>query len=414
MEVRFEGVTVHHPASGRTLLDGVSGELRARSISALMGASGSGKTTLLTTLGRRFDVALAYRGTVRYNGAKWRVRDKRRVAFVPQDDLYPLGLTVREHLGFSSRLRLDVDDRTRADRVESVIRKLRLEKCADTIIGGEGGMRGVSGGERKRACIANELLTEPSLLLCDEVTSGLDSALSAVVIDLLRDLVRAGNLTVCCTIHQPSSALFARFDELLALDEGRVFYRGPRADLVQWLGDIGRPCPPNFNTADALIDVLVLDDSRHADPRVKRVMDENAAFRPVSRAPDAAAGEAASGGVAASARPPGSLAASRSVIFNLGANVNPAAQERDEPEFAASFPTQVWVLLQRMFKKAGPGIFTPQTVLSQLGLALVASVLWWQLGYSASTVFLRASLCFWLVGTDSCVCRTLSPSRRAG
>jgi ABC-type multidrug transport system ATPase subunit len=82
------------------------------------------------------------------------------LAFVEQDDTVYSTLTVRESLRYTARLRLSAQ-LTRAqkmERVEEVISKLKLVKCADTIIG-DADQRGVSGGERKRLCIATELLT---------------------------------------------------------------------------------------------------------------------------------------------------------------------------------------------------------------------------------------------------------------
>jgi len=156
MEVTFQDVNAQRGASGRALLSGVSGRLQPGTLTALMGPSGSGKTTLLSAIGRRFEAGLKYGGKVRYDGNEWRVSDKRRVAFVPQDDVFPVGVTVREHLEFSSRLRIgNVPVSERRARVVSLIKVLRLEQCADTVMGGAAGTHGVSGGERKsqsRSC----------------------------------------------------------------------------------------------------------------------------------------------------------------------------------------------------------------------------------------------------------------------
>ncbi|KAK8632943.1 hypothetical protein V6N13_073321 [Hibiscus sabdariffa] len=92
------------------------------------------------------------------------------------------------------------------ERATSVISELGLVRCQNTVIGGTF-FRGISGGERKRVCIANEILLNPSLLLLDEPTSGLDSTTALHIVQMLRSIARSGR-TVVTTIHQPSSRLF--------------------------------------------------------------------------------------------------------------------------------------------------------------------------------------------------------------
>lgn len=89
--------------------------------------------------------------------------------------------------------------------------QLGLGKCADTQIGIPGKFVGISGGEKKRLAFASEVLTNPSLLFCDEPTSGLDSFMAENVVNTLRAMASRGK-TVVCTIHQPSSQVYALFD----------------------------------------------------------------------------------------------------------------------------------------------------------------------------------------------------------
>ena len=100
---------------------------------------------------------------------------KYAVGYVVQEDIFNDILTVRENLFFSANLRLPetVSTHEKKERVASVIRDLSLELCADTRMGTES-QRGVSGGERKRTCIAMEMVLEPKILFLDEPTTGKD------------------------------------------------------------------------------------------------------------------------------------------------------------------------------------------------------------------------------------------------
>jgi ABC-type multidrug transport system ATPase subunit len=91
----------------------------------------------------------------------------------------------------------------------------------------------ISGGQRKRLNIGLELLREPSVLFCDEPTSGLSSRDSENIIDLLKELALKGKL-VFAVIHQPSSDIFKKFDRLLILDSGgyQIYYGNPVDSIV--------------------------------------------------------------------------------------------------------------------------------------------------------------------------------------
>ena len=135
-------------------------------------------------------------------------------------------LTVQQMLSYTAALKLpaSVTAEERRERVNEVISRLDLGSCRNTIIG-SALVRGISGGQAKRVNIGLALVTRPKVLLLDEPTSGLDSRTANEVIDLLYQLARDGR-TVTCTIHSPTGAGFARFDELHMLHRGTTIYDG--------------------------------------------------------------------------------------------------------------------------------------------------------------------------------------------
>ncbi|KAK9950594.1 hypothetical protein M0R45_006078 [Rubus argutus] len=239
--------------SNRLILKGVSGVVEPGEILAMLGPSGSGKTTLLTALGGRLSGKLG--GNITYNNKPFSNSLKRNIVFVTQDDfLYP-HLTVTKTLVFTALLRLP-STLTRAEKTteaEAVIRKLELTNCKNIIIGDEF-IRGISGGERRRVSIGQELLINPSLLFLDEPTSGLDSTTAQKIVKGLSDLAR-GRRAIIMTIHQPSSRLFYMFQKVMLLSEGNALYFGKVSDVMPYFSGIGYIPRVAMNPADFLLDL---------------------------------------------------------------------------------------------------------------------------------------------------------------
>jgi len=161
----------------KVLLDGISGQITG-GFWAIMGGSGSGKTTLLSTISLRIDTSKMSRvGDLHLNGLSYDSGIlKAMSAYVMQDDLLHAELTVRETVKYAADLRLagQMDEEARKQRQIDVLNLMGISHVADVIIG-DTTRKGISGGERKRVCVAIELLTGPKLLFLDEPTSGLDS-----------------------------------------------------------------------------------------------------------------------------------------------------------------------------------------------------------------------------------------------
>ncbi|XP_027189920.1 ABC transporter G family member 22-like isoform X2 [Cicer arietinum] len=238
----------------KDILNGISGSVNPGEVLALMGPSGSGKTTLLNLLGGRLSKT-TIGGSITYNDQSYSKFLKSRIGFVTQDDVLFPHLTVKETLTYAARLRLPntLTKEQKEKRALDVIYELGLERCQDTMIGGSF-VRGVSGGERKRVCIGNEIIINPSILFLDEPTSGLDSTTALKIVQMLQDIAEAGK-TVVTTIHQPSSRLFHKFDKLILLGKGSLLYFGKAAEAMNYFQSIG--CSPliSMNPAEFLLDL---------------------------------------------------------------------------------------------------------------------------------------------------------------
>ncbi|KAL8509517.1 hypothetical protein ACS0TY_016654 [Phlomoides rotata] len=238
----------------KDILNGITGSVDPGEVLALMGPSGSGKTSLLSLLGGRVRDP-THGGSVTYNDQPYSKSLKSRIGFVTQDDVLFPHLTVRETLTYAARLRLPktLTKEGKDQRAADVIYELGLESCQDTMIGGSF-VRGISGGERKRVCIGNEIIINPSLLFLDEPTSGLDSTTALRIVDTLHDIAEAGK-TVVTTIHQPSSRLFLKFDKLILIGKGSLLYFGKATEALLYFSSIG--CNPliSMNPAEFMLDL---------------------------------------------------------------------------------------------------------------------------------------------------------------
>lgn len=220
------GVTVDLP--GKRILDNVSFNLGPRNLMAIVGPSGAGKSTLLGAL---TGFRPATHGQVLYAG-----RDlyadyddlRQRIGLVPQQDILHQALTLKQALGYGAKLRFpaDVSTAERAGRVSEVIGELSLSQQTNTRISS------MSGGERKRASTALELLTKPSLLFLDEPTSGLDADLDRDVMNKLRQLADEGRTVVVVT-HNLEHLEVCDLVMVLARG-GYVAYLGPPAGALAY------------------------------------------------------------------------------------------------------------------------------------------------------------------------------------
>jgi polar amino acid transport system ATP-binding protein len=210
-----------------TAVGGISLEIRAGRVTAILGPSGSGKSTLLRCL-NFLEVPDA--GEVVFRGQVVRARDREldalrsRVGMVFQQfNLFP-HLRVLENVALGPRVILGKSaDEARA-LARGLLARVGLSDKADAH------PSQLSGGQQQRAAIARALAMEPAVLLFDEPTSSLDPELTGEVLDVMRALARDG-MTMAVVTHEVAFAR-AVAHEVLFMDAGQVVERGPPEKVI--------------------------------------------------------------------------------------------------------------------------------------------------------------------------------------
>lgn len=214
----------------KTLLDNISITARPGMLTAVIGPSGAGKSTFAKLVA---GYTHPTSGTVAFEGHNVHSEYaslRSRIGMVPQDDVVHGQLTVKQALMYAAELRLppDTNKEDRAQVVARVLEELEMTKHLETRVDK------LSGGQRKRASVALELLTGPSLLILDEPTSGLDPALDRQVMTMLRQLADAGRVVLVVT-H--SLTYLDVCDQVLLLAPGgKTAFCGPPSQIGPSMG----------------------------------------------------------------------------------------------------------------------------------------------------------------------------------
>ncbi|MCF7202561.1 ABC transporter ATP-binding protein [Pseudomonas oligotrophica] len=219
--LEIEGVVFAYGA--RRALDGLDFTTARGRFTALLGPNGAGKSTLIALLTRLYDLR---QGEIRIEGYSLRRQPGQalqRMGVVFQQSTLDLDLTVEQNLRYHAALHGLSRARASA-RIDMELERQALgerRRCK---------VRELNGGHRRRVEIARALLHEPSVLLLDEASAGLDPASRQALNAHVRQLCRDDHMSVLWTTHlldevQPD-------DDLLVLNRGRLVARGPAAALA--------------------------------------------------------------------------------------------------------------------------------------------------------------------------------------
>ncbi|KAL7999149.1 putative AAA+ ATPase domain, pigment precursor permease/Protein ATP-binding cassette sub-family G [Plasmopara halstedii] len=255
-------------------LHAMTGVIKPGSMTLILANPGAGKSSFLKALAGKLSNNLKTKvgGDILYSGLQGDKIDLTKlVGLVDQTDNHIPTLTVRETFKFADLCLngrpADQHDEMRdiaALRTELFLQILGLESCADTVVG-NALLRGVSGGERKRVTVGEVLVGGQSLFLCDEISTGLDSAATFDIMKALRTWCNTLGGSVVVALLQPTPEVVEQFDDILMIHEGYMVYHGPRGDILDYFRDRGFTCPSRVDPADFLIEVTSGRGQRYAN-----------------------------------------------------------------------------------------------------------------------------------------------------
>ena len=223
--------TVGHGSSRKRILNNVSCEIGNNEFVAIIGGSGAGKTTVMNAMSG-FDSDIS--GRVYCNGIDLRRNFntlKNMIGFVPQQDIIYENLTLQRMLYYTAKMKMPSDTskpEIRA-RIHKVLEMVDLVQHAKTYI------RKLSGGQKKRASIAVEMLADPGLFFLDEPTSGLDPDTEQSLMHALAKLSKSEGKTIIMVTHTIQSIDLC--DKVIFMGPGgKICYCGPPSEITNYFG----------------------------------------------------------------------------------------------------------------------------------------------------------------------------------
>lgn len=226
LELKDVCFTIEKDGEPHNLVDRANLKIPRGHFMAIVGPSGCGKTTLLKTIA---GLNPESDGTLSWNGKNLSEEDLEPadIGYVPQFSIAFDQLTVDESIEAVTRLRVKTKGSADLDeRIDRVLEETGLAAIADRPVSV------LSGGQKRRLGLAMELVSQPKLLLADEVTSGLDPRSEREIVHLLHDISRKEGRIVLSVTH--SLAHLELYDSILVLHEGKVAFHGSPDQLTHY------------------------------------------------------------------------------------------------------------------------------------------------------------------------------------
>lgn len=213
----------------KTILTDINLKINSKEFIAIVGCSGAGKTTLMNILGC---YTYPSSGNILIDGYDMHENEeyfKGKIAYVPQQEILDKTLTLYKSLQYSLELRVkDLKKSQKSKIINNVLNTLELSHVKNVLI------KNLSGGEKKRAAIATEMLNDPSIFLLDEPTSGLDANIEKKVMKKLRSIADSGK-TIIISAHTISNLDLC--DKIIFMGkDGKICYYGPFSEANKYFG----------------------------------------------------------------------------------------------------------------------------------------------------------------------------------
>ncbi|KDQ32534.1 hypothetical protein PLEOSDRAFT_153783 [Pleurotus ostreatus PC15] len=283
----------------KSIISGFEGVVRPGEMLLVLGRPGAGCSTLLKTLTNQTDSFHAINGDVAFSSLTPDLlasRFRGDVQYIPEDDLHFPTLTVEETIRFAARCRAPagaarvpkggpegeaegparnhiIGARTREEYektlTEVYLALFGLRHVRDSVVGDEK-LRGVSGGEKKRVSIAEAMAARALVSAWDNSTRGLDSSTALSYLMALRVATTHLQRTTMVCLYQASDAMYALFDKVCLIYEGRMVYFGPAKEAKSYFEGMGWKARNRQSVPDFLVSVT------DAEARVMKGADEMA------------------------------------------------------------------------------------------------------------------------------------------
>ena len=220
LELKNISLKVGNGPEEQKLLNDITTEFPQGHFTAILGPSGCGKSTLLKVIA---GLMVQTEGKICWEGRDLAEEDDlepHEIGYVPQFSITSEFLSVWENVETALQLRVGgISAAEREKRADIILKQVGLDEIADRQV------RVLSGGQKRRLALALEISSSPLLMLCDEVTSGLDPKAEDEIVRLMKKLSQEDNRIVLSVTH--SLRHIDLYDSVMVLYQGHLVYHGP-------------------------------------------------------------------------------------------------------------------------------------------------------------------------------------------